>query len=354
MKESGLYNWIKQVLGNDKREIPEIPQELMPILQELFHELEAEKQRRVDTEKELAFFEAAANAFPNPIFIKDEELRFMFFNRAYRKFFGLAEGENIGKRVQDLSYLPLGDRERYHREDSEMVRSLSVIQYETTFETADQEDVEALYWSKGFAIPGTKCRGVIGEIVDISKEKEMQKELTRSVRALEVLMKDAKDASNTDSLTKLYNRNIIEDEIPLVLKEAELVGQPVCVMLIDIDYFKQINDTYGHPYGDEILQRFSRILKQTFRQQDIAVRYGGDEFVLFLPGADLRQATEGAERLRKAVNIKLRFPNGKSVTISIGVTQWRKGEEVPDFISRADEALYFAKESGRDRVSVKE
>jgi len=355
MGKSELDRWITEAMGTNGVGF-ELPQSLASAIQALLEELETlrtEKERRIAAEDTLAFFKASADAMPNPIFMKDEELRFVFFNRAYREFFGLAEGENIGKRVQDLTYLPQEDRERYHAEDSEMLRSLSIIQYDTSYQTANQGEVEALYWSKGFPVPETGRRGLIGEIVDITKEKEIQRELTRSMRTLEVLMRDAKDASNTDPLTKLYNRNILDEHLPAVIADAQSMGQPVCMMLIDIDNFKQINDTYGHPYGDEILRRFAKALKQTFRQRDIAIRYGGDEFMLVLPGATLEQAQAGAERLRRMVCENCDLPSGTCVTLSIGMTQGIPGDDLQSLIARADEALYSAKKAGKDRIIAK-
>ena len=167
-------------------------------------------------------------------------------------------------------------------------------------------------------------------------------------------MRDAKDASNTDPLTKLYNRNILDAETPAIVKEAEALGQPVCMMLIDVDDFKQINDTYGHPFGDAILRSFARILKQTFRQRDIAIRYGGDEFMLVLPGAELAQAKAGAERFRHAVCKGCDLPGGNCVTLSIGITQWKSGDDLLSFITRADEALYQAKQSGKNCTVAEE
>lgn len=349
--ETDLMTQLAQALGQPAQALPEIPPALAPVLQTLLQALQAAQDKCETLERTLAFYQASVNAIPNPIFIKDENLQFLFFNSAYRAFFGLAEHENIGKRVQDLAYLSEEDRARYHREDTEMLRSLSTIQYEVTFQTADQGAVESLYWSRGFDVPETGSRGLLGEIVDISAEKKTQNALAQSIRALEVLMQDAKDASNTDPLTKLYNRHVMTDEVPLVIQNAETVGRPVCTLLIDIDHFKHINDTYGHPFGDEVLQRFTQILKETFRHQDIAARYGGDEFILILPGSTLNQARTSAERLRKAVCEKLLLPDDTPVTISIGVAQWRPGDTLSTFITRADEALYCSKRSGRNQVS---
>ena len=348
MERLELENWIQETLASGGG--PE--KSLALAVQDLLWELTAERQARVAAEETLDFYKASADAMPNPIFIKDEDLRVVFFNRAYRDFFGLAEGENIGKRVQDLDYLSPEDRCRYHAEDSEMVRSLSVMQYDTVYEIPGQGETAALYWSKGFPVPSTGRRGLVGEIVDISKEKETQRELSRNVKALEGLMRDVRNASNTDPLTKLYNRNIMAEELPAVLDKAEELGQPVCLMLIDVDYFKQINDTYGHLFGDEVLCRFAQTIRETFRQNDIAVRYGGDEFLLLLPGTSVWQAQAVGERFRRRVCEALDLPEGSCVTPSIGVAQRHRGDDLPTLMARADQALYEAKNAGRNCVRI--
>ena len=167
-------------------------------------------------------------------------------------------------------------------------------------------------------------------------------------------MKDAKDASNTDPLTKLYNRNIMDEEIPLIISEAESIGQPVCAILMDIDHFKQINDTYGHPFGDEILRQFAQLLKHAFRQRDVIIRYGGDEFIIFLPGAELSQAKVIAERLLNTVHTNIKLPDSSNATISIGIAQWQNEDDISSLLARADNALYLAKRGGRDRVILSE
>lgn len=347
MDAAELYLAIENATGLDRSQIPEIPRELEPLVNTLLQRLSAENQQKTEAESLLAFFKSSADAMPNPIFIKDENLRFVFFNRAYRTFFGLKEGENIGKQVKELLYLPEEDRRRYHEEDQEGVRSLSVIQYPTAYQDTSQGKVEALYWSKGFQVPETGRRGLVGEIVNISREREVQREL-------EEMVQDARDASNTDPLTKLNNRNVMDVELPAMIQDTAASGMPVCLMLIDIDYFKQINDEHGHLFADEMLRQFSQVLKMSFRQNDMAVRYGGDEFLILLPGAELHQARTVAERFRDAVRENLRLPGGQGVTLSIGVAQWRAGDDLKAFISRADEALYESKRAGRDRVSVKE
>lgn len=321
---------------------------------ELQKELEEEKEKRIFLEKELEFYKAAINALPNPVFLKDQELRYVFFNESYKKYFGLSDNENIGKKVEDLSYLSAEEKDRFKSEDVRMRDELSVIQYEVDFEEAEEGKKECLYWSKGFQSEETKVRGVIGEIVDISSQKKIQRELNESMASLKILMRDAKNASNTDPLTKLYNRNILEEEIPGFINNTKKMGQPISMLLIDIDYFKQINDKLGHLYGDEILTKFGNTLRKTFRQKDISIRYGGDEFMILLPGCEVEEAENIANRFRYAVCENLDLENGFCVTLSIGITACHPKDDLESFIARADEALYQAKRAGRNRaVAIK-
>ena len=142
--------------------LADVPAQLMPVLEGLAQEAQEAREAR----QKLAFVRSSVEALPNPIFIKNAQVEFVFFNQAYRDFFGLKEQENIGKRVQGLEYLPPADRKRYHAEDSEMVRSFSTIQYDMPFQKADRSNVDTLYWPKGFQVPGAQQRGLVGEIVD--------------------------------------------------------------------------------------------------------------------------------------------------------------------------------------------
>lgn len=341
--------WMEEVLGPEW----EGSQELPPMVQAVMEAWRTERQKRIAAEEELLFYKASADAMPNPIFIKDEDLRFVFFNRAYREFFGLAEGEGIGSQVGDLPHLSPEERKRFQEEDMSLLRDLSSAQYDFVYQSDRLGEVKALYWSKGFSVDWTGQRGLIGEIVDISKERKVQSELVQNIRDLEMRIRDARKAFYTDPLTKLYNRNIL-DEVPSFIQTAEELGQPICLLLIDVDYYKSINDRYGHLFGDDVLQRFADVMKQTFRQKDIAIRYGGDEFMMLLPGAALPPARSIAERFREAVCRSLPLPEGGSVTPSIGIAQWKPEDDLQSFIARADEALYEAKKAGRNCVAVKE
>jgi len=314
-------------------------------------ETNALKEENDKLRQELCFYKSAFNALNNPIFLKDKELRFLFFNESYKKFFELEDGQYIGMKVTDLPFLSDEDRERYQSEDNEILRNCDVIKYETNFES-ENDLRESLYWSKGFVCDETGKKGVVGEIVDISNEKKMQRELKRYISTLEVLMEKKDEASKIDPATKLYNRRVFTEELPEVIERAKCMGNKICVLMMDLDDFKSINDTYGHLTGDEVLLSFADVMRNCFRSGDILARYGGDEFTAILVGVDISAAKSIAERFLENVRCNVRLPDGESITMSIGGSEMRDGEDTMDLFARADEALYEAKKSGKNRVVV--
>ncbi|SNY93912.1 two-component system, cell cycle response regulator [Cohaesibacter sp. ES.047] len=159
----------------------------------------------------------------------------------------------------------------------------------------------------------------------------------------------------TDGLTKLYNRRYMTTHLNSLLASAKENDKPLSLLLMDIDFFKSVNDTHGHDAGDEVLQEFSHRLRKNTRGIDLVCRYGGEEFVVIMPDTDHSLATVVAERIRKKVAEKPfiihKGRNMIDVTVSIGLAASMNGTESPDrLLKRADEALYRAKKDGRNRV----
>ncbi len=181
------------------------------------------------------------------------------------------------------------------------------------------------------------------------KIKALQDELKKSNELLQEL-------SNTDPLTHLYNRRYLTKVLNSELLRAERNGDCVALIMVDIDHFKKINDTYGHQNGDKVLAKIAETSQKQLRCYDIAARYGGEEFVLVLPGTPLTGGTEVAERLREEVHA-LSFPapmEKLKVTISLGVAVFPSplADDMESLIRQADEALYRAKQNGRNRVET--
>jgi diguanylate cyclase (GGDEF)-like protein len=158
-----------------------------------------------------------------------------------------------------------------------------------------------------------------------------------------------------DSLTGLANRRSLEESLRSELARAARFGDAVCVVLADLDDFKQVNDQYGHAAGDEVLKAFAGALRRTVRESDVAGRWGGEEFALVLPGTDAIGGARLAERARVAIQARrVKMPNGDqcSVTASFGVASFPESHELGEILAAADSALYAAKGEGKNRVVV--
>jgi diguanylate cyclase (GGDEF)-like protein len=157
-----------------------------------------------------------------------------------------------------------------------------------------------------------------------------------------------KTEGQTDPLTGLPNRWALEERLQSAMEVAELAKTPVALAMVDIDHFKEYNDTFGHPAGDTLLSSLASLMMSEVRPADLVARYGGEEFCFVMPDTDLFKAVELMEHVRVASSSG--GPDRPSVTISVGVTIWDGKEQVNGLLQRADVALYSAKESGRDRV----
>jgi diguanylate cyclase (GGDEF)-like protein len=159
-------------------------------------------------------------------------------------------------------------------------------------------------------------------------------------------------ASDCDRLTGLKTRSCLDEQIPGILESCDAGGIPVSAVFLDLDWFKSINDRFGHAVGDAVLRDAARLILLGLRDTDLCLRYGGEEILIILPGTDLEAATSIAERARLMLTSHdwARTVEGLSVSASFGVAQRQKGEAIPSWIERADRALYSAKNAGRNRV----
>ncbi|MEJ2469445.1 MAG: GGDEF domain-containing protein, partial [Campylobacterales bacterium] len=158
-----------------------------------------------------------------------------------------------------------------------------------------------------------------------------------------------KIVSTTDPLTRLNNRHKMDEVFEYEARKTEKEGGTLSIILLDIDHFKKVNDVYGHNVGDTFLQEIAGVLQDTFREHDTIGRWGGEEFLVFLPNTRLNGARRLAERLRETV-AKTPFSHIGKQSISLGIAVYERGESMKSLIHRADNALYRAKKQGRNRV----
>lgn len=181
-----------------------------------------------------------------------------------------------------------------------------------------------------------------GYKVERKRAYKLMEEVTEQNRILE-------ERSIQDQLTKIYTRKYFIEKLTEELDSSKSSNHTFYVFMVDIDFFKKVNDTYGHPFGDEVLKKVSAKLRDSIRSFDIVARYGGEEFILLLTHSEAESGYEIADRLRRDVEV-LMFKNNISVTVSIGVATNRKDDSVDSIIDRADKLLYKAKNNGRNLV----
>jgi diguanylate cyclase (GGDEF)-like protein len=198
----------------------------------------------------------------------------------------------------------------------------------------------------------------IADLVTVSAELQITKQkLERKEIELQSVLAQAHEVSHTDALTFLPNRRQIMVDLQNAVTFSNRYGTPLTISMLDIDHFKNINDTYGHTVGDDILRSLAGELRQHIRHPDTIGRYGGEEFLIVLPHSTVKAASEQAQRLCEKVR-SLSVSVGDqtlSITISIGIAQYKiEKEDWQSFLSRADRAMYRAKNNGRDQWAVDE
>ncbi len=214
-------------------------------------------------------------------------------------------------------------------------------------------------------IPLTAIARKIGnkQIITVQRVKDEYTERAKILRKARSVLLDRQELSAAlisfrkkalyDPLTQIYNRSAFFDLLERQTAGTETRSIGLALLMMDIDDFKLVNDTFGHVSGDSVLMQMGKILQESLRKDDTPVRYGGEEFAVLIPQAKMAQVFRIAEKLRQKI-AGHDFGLNKTVTISIGGTVYRPGEETEAFIRRADEALYTAKHQGKNTVRIRD
>jgi diguanylate cyclase len=202
--------------------------------------------------------------------------------------------------------------------------------------------------------------GIIAEIkkVRISSQsiKKELNEYRRTTQSLSSKLEQTEAKALVDALTNVLNRNAYNMKISQMIREFSRVNEPFCLLVIDIDHFKKFNDQYGHKAGDRVLRSVAASVQESLRASDLVFRYGGEEFVVILGGADLGIAAKLAEKVRQGVEKDYYIDKEKNmkVTVSLGVACVQPEDTELSLFERADKALYVAKRKGRNQVEIAE
>ena len=246
--------------------------------------------------------------------------------------------DHLGYSLDELRAIPFvervhpDDRERTEAEAAGLFEGAETLSFENRYLARDG----SWHWLRWSSQLSPDESVIYARATDVTELKQIEAER-------EELLGKVQDMATHDSLTGLPNRRALEEQLPREMARARRTDSPLCVAIVDIDHFKAYNDTHGHLAGDEVLRECARAWDEALRGEDTIARFGGEEFLVLLPGATPEQATEVVERLRA------RTPMGQ--TCSAGLACWDFVESDEDLVDRADRALYLAKAGGRDQMA---
>jgi len=291
---------------------------------------------------------AVANALPDPMFIIDIEGKYIDIIGGVERSLYDSCRFLIGKRLHDVLPKRTADSFLNIIQKAVQTKQLQTVEYQLSSADCDGSRLDGpdgVQWFEGRVASvqqdDTTKPAVVWVAVNITARKRAEEKLQR--------------LSETDELTGAYNRRFFMNVFKHEFNRFKRHHSPVSIAMMDIDHFKRVNDTYGHPCGDEALVDFVRLMKSKIRKTDVFARIGGEEFALMLVGTHLAGAEPMIERF--TVDMKhMKILCGEyefSITVSIGLTEILKDDEtIYRVLSRADNALYEAKRQGRDRIRI--
>lgn len=292
-------------------------------------------------------FETHFDIIPFDVYVVDVvNHTIVYMNRHFKERFGDHTGSCCHKTLYELDR-PCGfcKIKGLTNKDGKPNRKTYVFEH---FNEVDdrwyQLHEKAICWPDGLTVKYSIA-------VDISELKEMQNRLAEAHAELALKNRELEILSTVDPLTGVYNRLKLDEIFQREVARSARYGNPLCVILVDIDDFKSVNDTYGHQVGDRVLVEIAKVLGERIRKSDTLGRWGGEEFVVICPETEEEGSAALAESLRYALESR-NLPVVGCQTASFGVTMHRPEDTVDRMLARADEALYKAKEAGRNRVEV--
>lgn len=301
-------------------------------------------------------FRSAVESLHEGLVVQDESGRIVFWNRSAERILGMTSDEISGRTSVHPKWRTVReDGSEYRFEDQpSMVALVTGETQETSVMGVHRPDGQ-LRWLNVSAAPivpddGGRPKSAVASFLDVTERREQDRRIREYSGELEAANARLEALATTDGLTGLKNHRYFQDALREVIEAVRTSGDPLSIVLLDVDHFKSYNDAYGHQAGDAVLQGVAGALERALAGRAFAARYGGEEFVLVAPGLDEREAVELAQAIRESLAALTFGPCG--VTASFGVaTLDRELFDAPALIRGADEALYASKTMGRDRVS---
>ena len=300
----------------------------------------AEEARR-DSELKYRTLVEATHDF---VFMVDRKGLFTYVNPNFRNITGYSLSDLNG---QPFTFVIAPDeKEGVIDRFRKGVRVDASLPYETELIDKEGRRVPVEFLTSNLCDSTGNVTGRFGVGRDITKRKEVEALLMESENRY-------RELSIIDDLTQIYNSRYFYQQLKMEIDRVDRYKQPLTLLLLDLDDFKQFNDTYGHIEGDQVLSRLGQVVKRCLRQTDSAYRYGGEEFTILLPMTTSGDGAVTAERIRAELKKESFSPvSGKDVhmTVSIGLAQYKSQEDMKAFVHRVDQLMYQAKKNGKDRV----
>ncbi len=297
-----------------------------------------------ERERTREMFVTILNNVPAEIYLKDGEGRLLFYNRTLAQRFSVSESDWLGKTSRDL-----WDEDTANKILREDRLALESGRAQEAFLDLKEPDGRTSYWKTTKA----PCQDSNGALVlaccsvDMTEQVIRERHLREVTEELEEANRKLSSLALTDALTGLWNRRAFDSQLETAVMGAQRSKEPLALMMLDVDHFKNINDRFGHSCGDDVLRSVASILNRAKRADDVACRFGGEEFTILMPGSSGEGAMALGERIREAMHA---FAWEKTpVTISMGIALFSPADSSDDLVDKADAALYLAKNSGRDR-----
>jgi diguanylate cyclase (GGDEF)-like protein/PAS domain S-box-containing protein len=291
------------------------------------------------------------------IYIRDDKHRFTYTNKMTQQLFQKSSSEIEGKTPVDL----LGEvnGKEFERLDIDLYKTKKVIEGIEVFIL----DTEIFYyWTVKAPLfdDNGNISGLIGMSTDITEQKKLEQQLENSNALLKSKIDEITSLQSTlweqatqDPLTQLFNRRYFNEIANKEIIKTERNKNPMALLLLDADYFKKVNDDFGHDIGDKVLVKFAQIMMDECRRTDIVCRFGGEEFVILMPEVSLEIAIERAEKIRICYQEEMAKLLDRPATVSIGIAMWNTNfVDLEGLTKAADQAMYQAKHNGRNQVII--
>jgi diguanylate cyclase (GGDEF)-like protein/PAS domain S-box-containing protein len=332
-RKDGSQFWVRHSLSsiNDNTGTPEM-------IVSMFTDITETKTAQRRLANYTALLKKLIEAIPMPMYVKDVDGVFIECNERFCKLIGLNREEIIGNK--QYSFFDKEAIKKIKKAEMELLKNGGHKEFELQLKDASGKTKAFAFYKETFTT-GDDIAGLICIMVDITTKNLLEEQLRKANDIL-------REQAIRDGLTGLYNHKKSLEMLEAEIKRAKRYNNVLSVLMLDIDYFKKVNDQYGHQTGDDVLVIVSEIIQGNIRETDIAGRYGGEEFLIIFPHTNFEEAFNTAKRINKALK-EHEFKEGFKLTISGGLSEWQ-GENAAQLIHKADKLLYKAKNGGRDRI----